>query len=138
MGPSSNDTYRTAADLILLLHVSIVAFVVVGLLLILTGKLRGWLWVHNPWFRAIHLAAISVVIVQSWFGLICPLTTFEMQLRLKAGDTVYTSSFISHWLGRILYYQLPQWVFTAGYTLFGVIVIASWVWVRPRRFKDSD
>jgi len=138
MEPSKNEIYRIAADAILLLHASIVAFVVFGLLFILTGKMRGWRWVCNPWFRAVHLAAISVVIVQSWFGLICPLTTIEMQLRLQAGDTVYNSSFISHWLGRLLYYQLPPWVFTTGYMLFGVIVIASWFWVRPRRFSNND
>ena len=137
MDPSRNEIYRIAADAILLLHTCIVAFVVVGLLLIITGKVLEWRWVRNPWFRALHLAAICIVIVQSWFGLICPLTTIEMQLRLKAGDVVYSSSFISHWLGRILYYQLPQWVFTAGYMIFGAVVIASWFWIRPRRFQKK-
>ena len=40
--------YTFAADLILLLHVFFVAFVVVGLVLILAGKWQGWSWVHNP------------------------------------------------------------------------------------------
>jgi len=125
-----------AADAVLMLHLFFVAFVVVGLLLILIGRLRGWSWVRNPWFRIIHLAAITIVIIQSWLGVICPLTTIEMSLRSRAGDAIYTGSFISHWIEKILYYQLPPWVFVACYTVFGVIVVASWLWMRPRRFKE--
>ena len=125
-----------AADLILLLHVLFVAFVVIGLVLILIGKICGWNWVRNPWFRLIHLVAIIIVVFQAWFGLICPLTTIEMALRSRAGDTVYSGSFISYWLERLLYYRLPPWVFAVCYTAFSVIVVASWYWIRPRRFKQ--
>jgi hypothetical protein len=123
-----------AADLVLLLHVLLVAFVVFGLLLILTGKVRVWVWVRNPWFRVMHLLAIGVVVVQSWFGALCPLTEFEMALRSQAGDTVYAGTFISHWLETILYYQAPAWVFVVCYTAFGLVVIGSWFWVKPRSF----
>ena len=123
-----------AADVVLLLHVLFVAFVVIGLLLIVAGKIRLWSWVRNPWFRLMHLVAIAVVIVQSWFGVICPLTTVEMALRSRAGDTVYSGSFISYWLEKLLYYQLPAWVFVVCYMAFGAVVIASWFWIRPRRF----
>jgi hypothetical protein len=123
-----------AADLVLLLHVLLVAFVVFGLLLILTGKVRVWDWVRNPWFRVMHLLAIGVVVVQSWFGALCPLTEFEMALRSQAGDTVYAGTFISHWLNTILYYQAPAWVFVVCYTAFGLVVIGSWFWVKPRPF----
>ena len=122
-----------AADIILLLHVLFVAFVIIGLLLIFIGKIRFWPWIRNPWFRLIHLAAVAVVVVQSWLGLICPLTTVEMALRSQANDTVYAGSFISHWLENILYYQLPAWVFVVSYMVFAAIVVASWFWIRPRR-----
>ena len=128
--------FQFAADLVLLLHALFVAFVVIGLVLILIGKVCDWNWVRNPWFRLIHLVAIVLVMLQAWFGLICPLTTIEMALRSHAGDTVYSGSFISYWLERLLYYQLPPWVFAVCYTAFAVIVIASWYWVRPRRFKQ--
>ncbi len=126
--------FLLAADVILLLHVLFVAFVVIGLSLILVGKVRAWSWIRNPWFRLIHLAAITVVMIQSWFGLICPLTTLEMALRSRAGDTVYSGSFISHWLESILYYQVPPWIFVVCYLAFGAAVVASWFWIRPRRF----
>lgn len=126
--------YLLAADLILLLHVLFVAFVIMGLVLIFIGKAHAWSWVRNPWFRLSHLAAITIVVIQAWLGLICPLTKVEMFLRTRAGDTVYSGSFIAHWLETILYYQLPPWVFVLCYTAFAVVVVLSWLWVRPRRF----
>ncbi len=130
----STTIFLMAADAVLLLHVFFVAFIVIGLLLIFAGKVHAWSWVCNPWFRLIHLAAIAVVVIQSWFGVICPLTTVEMALRSRAGDAVYSGSFIAHWLTDILYFQLPPWVFIVGYMIFGILAAASWFWVRPRRF----
>ncbi|MDE0362415.1 MAG: DUF2784 domain-containing protein, partial [Rhodospirillaceae bacterium] len=104
---------------------------------ILAGKAFRWAWVRNPWFRLAHLLAIGVVVVQSWFGAICPLTTLEMTLRARAGDTVYPGSFVAHWLEAILYYRAPAWVFAVCYTLFGAVVAGSWFWVSPRRFRRT-
>jgi len=125
--------YLIAADIILLVHVLIVLFVVFGLLLILAGKIFAWDWVHNFSFRITHLVAIGVVVLQSWLGVVCPLTVWEMNLRARAGDSVYEGSFIAHWVQRLLYYRAEEWVFILLYTLFAVLVVASWYWVRPRR-----
>ena len=81
--------YRLAADLMLALHVTVVVFVVAGLALVLFGATRGWRWVRNPWFRLAHAACIGVVVLQAWLGRICPLTTWEMALRERAGDATY-------------------------------------------------
>jgi len=126
--------YLLAADLLLLSHVLFVAFVILSLALVLIGKPHNWAWVRNPWFRFAHLAAIGIVVLQSWVGLICPLTTWEMALRERAGDVVYAGTFMSHWLESLLYFQAPAWVFAVCYTVFGTIVVASWFWVRPRPF----
>ena len=123
--------YSLAADVLLVLHVLFVIFVVAGLLLIFIGKVRKWKWVRSAWFRTIHLVGIGIVVVQAWLGVICPLTIWEMALREKAGGAVYAGSFISHWLSTLLYYQAPEWVFALVYTMFGAIVILSWIWVRP-------
>jgi hypothetical protein len=45
-------------------------------------------------------------------------------------------NFIEHWLQRILYYEAPAWVFTLGYTLFGLVVVATW-WYFPPRFNGA-
>ena len=125
--------YLIAADAILFAHSLFVGFVVFGLALIVLGKIYSWAWVRNPWFRYVHLAAISIVVLQSWLGSICPLTTWEMALRQKAGEAVYSGSFVAHWLETILYYRAPEWVFMVAYTIFGMLVAATWYWVRPRR-----
>jgi hypothetical protein len=131
----SRSLFLLAADLLLFIHVIFVAFLVLGLVLILLGKPLRWDWVRNPLFRIAHLLAIGIVVVQSWIGVICPLTTWEMALRGRAGGAVYPGSFIAHWFESILYYQAPPWVFTVIYTVFGAIVIASWFWVKPRGLR---
>lgn len=130
----SNTLFLLAADVLLFCHTLFVVFVILSLALILIGKPLDWQWVRNPWFRVTHLAAIGIVVLQSWLGMICPLTTWEMALRERAGTDAYSGTFISHWLESVLYYQAPMWVFAVCYTLFAAIVVASWFWVRPRRF----
>ncbi len=130
--------YLAVADMLLFTHFLFVIFVVSGLLLILAGKIFSWAWVRNPWFRLAHLVGVTVVVLQSWLGVICPLTTWEMELRSKAGDAAYAGTFISHWLEKLLYYQAPAWVFIACYTTFGILVLLSWLWVRPRPFAGKN
>lgn len=133
MPSDSGFMYLLAADVLLFGHVLFVTFVVLGLVLILIGGVLGWEWVRNRIFRIAHLAAIAIVMLQSWIGVICPLTIWEMALRERAGGNTYAGSFISHWLEALLYYRAPAWVFTVAYTAFAALVIASWFWVRPRR-----
>ncbi len=132
-----NTFYRFLADIVLYLHVTFVAFVVFGLLLIFVGRFLGWAWIRNGWFRLTHLAAIAIVVLQAWLGMICPLTTLEMWLRTKAGDAVYPGAFIAHWMQRILYYDAPAWVFALCYTIFGALVLASWFWIGPRPIRTN-
>jgi len=126
--------YQLFADVVLALHVALVAFVVGGLVLVIVGNLRAWRWVNALWFRLAHLAAIAAVVTEAWLGVVCPLTALEMWLRAKAHAPTYTGSFIEHWLQRLLYYDAPAWVFTLGYSLFGLVVLATW-WYFPPRFS---
>lgn len=128
--------YLTLADAVLVLHAAFVAFVLVGLLLIWIGWARGWRFVRNPWFRAAHLAAIGVVVLESLAGWVCPLTTWENKLRLLAGDEQrYAESFMQHWLHRVMFFDLGERVFTFIYlTFFLVVALSLWlvppVWAR--------
>jgi hypothetical protein len=122
------------ANAVLIVHVGIAAFVVVGLLFVIVGNLEHWAWVNNAWFRIAHLAAIGVVVAESWLGFVCPLTTLEMWLRSRAGEASYSGGFIEHWLQQLLYYSAPSWVFVAVYTVFALLVLATW-WYFPPRFK---
>ncbi len=130
--------YRILADAVLYLHAGFVLFVVAGLLLVLAGGTLGWRWVRNRRFRILHLIAIGVVVLQAWLGVLCPLTRIEVVLRWRAGEAVYSGSFIAYWVERLLYYDAPPWVFSSLYTVFGVLVIASWLWVRPQPGPVSE
>jgi hypothetical protein len=132
---STRQLYAIAADGLLVLHVLFVLFIAFGLLLVFVGKLLSWQWVRNRWFRLAHLVGIGIVVLQAWFGLICPLTTWEMNLRARAGDAVYEGAFIAHVLNELLYYHAPDWVFVVCYTAFGILVVGSWFWIPPRPFR---
>jgi hypothetical protein len=122
--------YQLLADAVLVLHVAIVLFVVVGLVLVIAGNWRHWGWVNHLWFRLAHLVAIGVVVAESWFGVTCPLTTLEMWLRARGGASTYRGNFIEHWLQALLYYDAPPWVFTLGYSVFALVVAAT-LWYFP-------
>lgn len=129
--------YQLLADVVLVLHFAIVAFVVGGLLLVVVGNVRRWRWVNNLWFRLAHLAAIGVVVAQAWLGQACPLTTLESWLRVQAGSPSYSKSFVEHWVQRILFYDAPFWVFALAYTVFALLVIAAWWYFPPRTARRA-
>ncbi|WP_088329000.1 DUF2784 domain-containing protein [Lacimicrobium sp. SS2-24] len=134
---SSQQLYLLAADAILILHFAFVLFVVLTLVLIFIGYWRDWHWIRNRRLRILHLAAIGFVVIQSWLGQNCPLTGWEMALRQQARDVTYDGAFIAHWVSELLYYQAPTWVFTLAYTLFGLLVMLSWYWIRPDQKKRA-
>ena len=133
----NTSAYPLLADLVLAAHFAIVVFVVCGLLFIVAGNLRDWTWVNASWFRLLHLIAIAVVVAESWLGLACPLTSLEMWLRAGTGTPTYGGSFIGYWLNRALYFDAPAWIFTVAYSIFGLLVAATW-WYFPPNFKHAD
>lgn len=125
--------YLVLADVVLVLHLGVVLFVVGGLVAIVVGNVLGWHWVNARGLRIAHLVAIAIVVAEAWAGLVCPLTALEQNLRARAGAISYGGDFISHWMQRALYYDLPAWVFVVAYTLFGMAVAAAWWCYPPRR-----
>lgn len=130
--------YRFLADAVLLCHLAVVAFIVAGLAAIVVGNSRGWGWVNRWTFRLVHLVAIGVVVLQSWLGRVCPLTTLEAWLRAQAGQGTYGGSFVEHWVQRLLFYDAPAWAFTLAYTLFGLMVLVAWWRYPPRRRRVAS
>lgn len=125
------------ADLILVIHALFVAFVVLGLVVILPGSYWHWRWIRDRRFRVIHLLAIGFVIAESWLGMICPLTEWENRSRSAAGGSGYSSPFIQHWLHEMLFYDFAPWVFTLAYTVFGMLVVIAWLLVPPGQRNDK-
>jgi hypothetical protein len=117
------------ADAILVVHFLIAAFIVAGLVLVWIGAALGWRWVRNPWFRYAHLGAIAFVAAEALFGVMCPLTVWEDTLR----GNVAAESFVGRWVRYFLYYQAPEWVFTAAYVAWAAATLATLRLVPPRR-----
>jgi hypothetical protein len=133
-----SDLYRHLADAVLMLHVGVVVFIVGGLVLVLAGGRRDWRWVRKLPFRLVHLAAIVYVAAQSWFGVVCPLTLLESWLRVRGRQAAYEKGFIEEWLATILYFHAPAWIFVWIYSVFGLLVVTAWWWVRPAASKTDD
>ena len=124
--------YQLLADLVLATHLAFVLFMLGGQAAILAGWSLGWGWTRNRWFRGLHLAGILLVVVQSWLGAVCPLTGLEHRLRVLGGGPGYERGFISDWLARLLFYSAPDWVFVVVYSLFGLLVLVSFIAYPPR------
>lgn len=127
---AAKDAMTWLADTVLVVHALIVLFIVGGLVAIWAGAALGWRWVRDRTFRLVHLLAIGVVAALAALGIDCPLTVLED--RLRAGGPS-AQGFVQRWVGRLLYYDLPAWVFTVAYVLFALIVWLAWRRIPARR-----
>ena len=100
-----------------------------GLILVWIGAPAGWTWIRNPWFRYAHLGAIAFVAAEALLGFACPLTIWEDLLRGSARP----DSFVGRWVYRLLYYDAPEWVFTALYAAWAAATLLTLRFVPPRR-----
>ena len=123
--------FRLAADGVLLLHLAFILFALVG------GALAArWRWM--PW---VHLPAMAWAIFVEFTGRICPLTYLENDLRLRAGQSGYTTSFVEHYLLDVIYPAGLTRELQFGLAATVVLVnIAIYVWLvlrRPTQDKDT-
>ena len=132
---------KLAADAIVVIHFAFVLFVLIGQLLIMVGALAGWNWIRNLKFRLIHLGSILFVVAESLLGIVCPLTTLEKWLRDQAGETSYEGDFIASWVHEVLFFDketIPPWLFTIIYSLFGLLVLLTFIFASPRRKSPPE
>jgi hypothetical protein len=118
--------FRSAADLVLVVHLAFVLFVVLGGLLAL--RWRRMAWVHVP--VALYGAAIEFV------GFICPLTPLEVWLRRRGGEAGYEGGFVEHYVAAALYpsglTREVQIALGTGVLVLNAIVYLVW-WRRRER-----
>ncbi len=107
---------RFFADLTVVLHIAFVLFVVFGGLLV--ARRHSLAWLHVP-----------AVIWGAWVefaGWVCPLTPLENWLRQQEGGSVYTTSFVEHYLVPVLYpaslARDVQWLLGALVVTINVVV----------------
>jgi len=118
---------RELADVVLLIHAVVVMFIVGGALYIWIGMWRGWPGIRSMLFRYSHLGAMLFVAAEAVLGRVCPLTVWENALRGHQTDT----GFVAHWVRRLIYYDLPGWVFTTAYVAFAAALIVTLLLVPP-------
>ena len=85
--------YRSAADLLVLLHLGFIIFVIIG----------GFLVVKWRWVLFLHLPAAVWGALIEFQGWLCPLTPLEQRLRQAAGEKGYSGGFIEHYLLPVIY-----------------------------------
>ena len=116
-------------QLVLALHLAVIAFNVAGLILIPIGAARRWRWVRIRWWRTAHLATLAVVALQAALGRACFLTDWQDALT----DSGARDPLIMRWVNGAIYWPLPMWVFTALYLAVFAYAAALWALVRPNR-----
>jgi hypothetical protein len=118
-------SFRLAADFVLLLHLAFILFAVLG------AVMAVW-W---NWIPLVHVPVAAWGIFVEITGRSCPLTYLENYLRIKAGQSGYTESFIEHYLLEIIYpaglTRDIQFVF-AGVVIVINTAIYGWLLVRKR------
>lgn len=115
------------ANLVLILHFLYVLGVVSPIPLIPIGWARDWPWVRSRRIRALHVGMMGFVLFEILVGMACPLTDLENQFLAAAGRSGYQDEFVSSWVTRIMYWQMPQWFFIALYvTIFTLIIYLWW------------
>jgi hypothetical protein len=104
--------YRVLADVVLIGH----------LLFIIYGLLGGLLYFWRSWLVWLHLPLAVWISLIEFFQWTCPLTPWEKQLRVLAGEGAYSGGFIEHYLIALIY---PDGM-TRGIVLsLGVIALGS-------------
>ena len=101
--------YRFLTDLVILLHLLWILFLVFGVLLVLV----------RPKIAIFHLGGLLFSLILNLMGWFCPLTYLENHLRsLSDPGTRYLATFVTKYMARIVYPDLPEKVIRIGEMIF--------------------
>lgn len=114
-------------QVVLVLHIVVIAFNVAGLVLIPVGAALGWRFVRLRWLRLLHLGSLAVVAVQAVLGRACFLTDWQGALTGGGAE----DPLVMRWVNSLIHWPLPMWAFTALYVAVFAYVVALWWWAPP-------
>lgn len=122
------------ADVVVVVHAFIAAFIVLGFVVIPLGAWLEWGFVRRRGLRLAHLIGILLVAGETVLGFACPLTVWENWLRRGSTGGV---DFIARWVRWILYYDVPVWVFGLIYVAAAALAVFLWRQVPPASRRSS-
>jgi Protein of Unknown function (DUF2784) len=123
--------YRLSAEFVLLVHLAFILFALLG-----AAMAARWRWII-----VVHLPAATWGFFVEFTGRVCPLTYLENYLRIKAGLSGYTESFVQHYLLAIIYpagltrelqFALSFVVLTINIALYG------WIYIRKSGSREGE
>jgi Protein of Unknown function (DUF2784) len=118
---------------ILYLHVGVVAFNLFWMGAVPLGAWLGWRWVHNFWWRSLHLGSLLVVALQAALGRLCFLTIWQNALEIQSGARLGERSLLERLAIDAIYWPLPADAFVVLYVLALAYTAALWFLVPPKR-----
>jgi hypothetical protein len=124
--------YSLLARLVLVVHLAIIVFNVVGLVVIPLGAWRGWRFVRIWWWRALHLAILALVAIQALLARACFLTLWQAALQQRGGEIASSAPLIERWVHALIFWPLPLWFFAALYVAICFYALLLWRLVPPR------
>ena len=124
-------TQENFADLVLIFHFGIVIFITSLFVIIPVGYKFEWKWPRNRKLRSTHLFLIFLVTTETVFGLTCPLTLIEHNLR----GIFFSNTFVNIWLQKLLYWNFPKQLFLISYILCLMWTIFMWYRFPPSNKK---
>ena len=74
----------------------------------------------------------GIVVYEEIMHIRCPLSVWEEHFRTLAGQPSSGETFMGRLLHSLIFYDAPPYVFTVGYFTFGALVLATFLFCRPR------
>jgi hypothetical protein len=123
--------FRLAAEAVLLIHLAFIVFALLGAAIAVRWR----------WIIVVHLPAAIWGFFVELTGRICPLTYLENYLRIRAGLSGYSESFIEHYMLAVIYpvglTREIQFIL-AGVVVVVNIAIYAWLFYSWRTSQGSD
>jgi hypothetical protein len=119
------NTSLVFAGFILAIHLAWILWVIAGVF-----------WTKGRlWLAASHLASLVWGLAVELGPWPCPLTLAEQFFEVRAGAAYYQGGFIVHYLDRLVYPDIPEWILTWGgvaVCLGNLGIYAARFWKRAR------
>jgi len=101
---AASTLYSGLTIVILVVHVLFILWVIFG----------AFLTRSRPVLRWLHIGSLVWGMLTGVFYYACPLTLLENWLEQRAGIEPYQGGFVLHYLDKLVYPDLPNWVLTSA------------------------